>query len=478
MSSAISTLRKWLRWKRRAEELKVGLPDPTILVRGLSKLVKRILQGMPDLSFRLSLVRNILMIDTVPSHESVSRYSEHLLAELEQAGHQTKKKEQQVEAPKLKRLEGQQKEDGSGQKEGSPTGRFGGEKKKCRFFLTEGGCRRGKECQWLHEKDDKRRCWTCGAEDHFATTCSRPKGKEQTLKKVSKFEGEESPSKKKAEEIMDQSSTAPMKGLLEEASRMLKTMSSSSSSNTSSASSAKEDEEKKDVMERLHEQLKSLKVFKINRLKKDGKMGLVDSGATNSLRARRDNEEVDGYAEAEVSLADGRTVRLKISPGGAMLTEDKGVEPIVPMGLLATKLNCKMRWEEGELKIQHPQQGDIKVVMAEGCPHVQRHVALQLISELEDVKKGVPVSGDFKDEEEWMKQLVDQHPVLRSLPEHLRQRLAVQVGSWSDLPSNRRQSNGMVSRCTCLQVHQRGLLSRRRCRSMGEEKVGCWKLMF
>lgn len=53
-------------------------------------------------------------------------------------------------------------------------------------------------------------------------------------KKVSKFEGEESPSKKKAEEIMDQSSTAPMKGLLEEASRMLKTMSSSSSSTTSS----------------------------------------------------------------------------------------------------------------------------------------------------------------------------------------------------------------------------------------------------
>ena len=87
VSSAISTLRKWLRWKRRAEELKVGLPDPTILVRGLSKLVKRILQGMPDLSFRLSLVRNTLMIDTVPSHESVSRYSEHLLAELEQAGH-------------------------------------------------------------------------------------------------------------------------------------------------------------------------------------------------------------------------------------------------------------------------------------------------------------------------------------------------------------------------------------------------------
>ena len=110
-----------------------------------------------------------------------------------------------------------------------------------------------------------------------------------------------------------------------------------------------------------------------------------------------------------------------------MLTEDKGVEPIIPMGLLATKLNYKMHWEEGELKIQHPQKGDIKVVMAEGCLHVQRHVALNLISELEDVKKGVSASGKFKEEEEWMSQLVDQHPVLQSLPDHLRQQLAVEV---------------------------------------------------
>ena len=156
-----------------------------------------------------------------------------------------KERAEKVEAPKLKRLEGQHKEDSSGQKDGSPAGR----KKRCRFFLTEGGCRRGKECQWLHEKDDKRRCWTCGAEDHFATTCSRPKGKEQTPKTVSKLDGEESPTKKKAEEMMTQSPTAPMKDLLEEAGRMLKIISSSPSSTTSSASSVKQDEKKKDVMD-------------------------------------------------------------------------------------------------------------------------------------------------------------------------------------------------------------------------------------
>ena len=122
---------------------------------------------------------------------------------------QTKKKEQQAELPKLNRLEGQQQD--KSPKDGSPTGRQGGEKNTCPFFLTEGGCRRGKDCQWLYEKDDKRRCWTCGGE----TTCSRPKGKEQTPKEAAKLEGEESPSKKKAPEVLDHNPTAPMKDLLD-----------------------------------------------------------------------------------------------------------------------------------------------------------------------------------------------------------------------------------------------------------------------
>ena len=129
-----------------------------------------------------------------------------------------------------------------------------------------------------------------------------------------------------------------------------------------------------------------------------------------------------GVPKEKCPIADGITVRLKLSPGGAMLTEDKGVELSVQMGLLATKLKCKMHGEEGGLKIQHPQKGGvIKVVMTEGCPHVQ---------------KGVSASGEFKEEEEWMSQPVDQHPVLRSLPDHIRQRLAVEVGGWDDLPSN------------------------------------------
>ena len=146
-----------------------------------------------------------------------------------------------------------------------------------------------------------------------------------------------------------------------------------------------------------------------------------------------------------------------------MLTEDQEVEPIVPMGQLVTKLKCKMHWEEGELSIQHPQQGDIKVVMTGGCPHVPRQVALQLINELEDVNKGISVSGGFAEEEDWMRKLIDHHPVLRSLPDNIRQRLVVNVGSWNDLPSNRRQRrrwqrDGLMVHMLCDQGVYGGLL--------------------
>ena len=59
----------------------------------------------------------------------------------------------------------------------------GGEKEtekemsKCRFFLTDQGCRRCKECGFSHEqKDEKRRCWNCDAIDHFSNSCPRKYG--------------------------------------------------------------------------------------------------------------------------------------------------------------------------------------------------------------------------------------------------------------------------------------------------------------
>ena len=86
IAGGVTTLRRWLRWKRRAEELGVSIPDATILVKGLGKLMKKLSATYADLNFRLQLTRNQLMVDTVPSQDSVTKYSLHLLAELEPWG--------------------------------------------------------------------------------------------------------------------------------------------------------------------------------------------------------------------------------------------------------------------------------------------------------------------------------------------------------------------------------------------------------
>ena len=119
---------------------------------------------------------------TVPTHQTVSQYSEHLLAELEQMGQQAKRREAPPEGPpKLRKFEenkGHDQVKPSGKSSEDPESR----RKPCRFFLTDNGCKRGKNCQFQHTLDNQERCWTsCGSKGHFAPGCPRaedgkPKG--------------------------------------------------------------------------------------------------------------------------------------------------------------------------------------------------------------------------------------------------------------------------------------------------------------
>ena len=62
----------------------------------------------------------------------------------------------------------------------------GGSPKKdeqCRFFLTDGGCKKGRLCSWRHTLVDQRRCWTCGAKEHMANVRPRPDGRTEAYSK-------------------------------------------------------------------------------------------------------------------------------------------------------------------------------------------------------------------------------------------------------------------------------------------------------
>lgn len=360
-------------------------------------MMRKLTAANPDLSFRLALVRNSLLIDSIPTQESVARYSEHILAELEQMGQVMRKKDPSSDGPpKAKKFEAEGK-DQAPTKEGEEK-----ERPKCRFYLSEGGCRRGKECRWSHDqKDDKKRCWVCGATDHMSPGCPRKtkqEGHQPPKSKALKGEEGDLGKKKKEDEADKMTSESTMKELVEEANKLLRSMGTSSESvSSASSTTSQEDDGRKDVMEKLQQQLNAMKMkpFKvqINKMTTGTEYGLVDSGATHPLRPRRVEEDYESYYDVEVAIADGRTTRMRMSPGGCMVTERSEVEPIVPMGGLVRALGCKVSWEGEEVKITHPIRGDLPVFQRNGCPQISRKLALSLIEEMEDVNKGVQVKN-------------------------------------------------------------------------------------
>ena len=80
---AVEALRTWNRWLRRCRELNVQAPDPSLLTRGLNGLVKQVLDKHPDASFRTSLLKSNLRVDTNPSYDTVESYYRHLMGECE-----------------------------------------------------------------------------------------------------------------------------------------------------------------------------------------------------------------------------------------------------------------------------------------------------------------------------------------------------------------------------------------------------------
>ena len=172
ISMAVTQLGKWIRWKRRAVDMGVAIPDSSILMRGLSRIMKKLIVQHPELNFRLSLVRNALQVDTIPSClESVTQYSQQVLAELEQMRQHSKKKELPAEVvPKMRKVEENPKEEDRGHQKGKLPEEGEEKKRRCKFFTTDSGCKTGGNCQFAHIPDGERRCYLCGAKDHMSLT--------------------------------------------------------------------------------------------------------------------------------------------------------------------------------------------------------------------------------------------------------------------------------------------------------------------
>ena len=206
LPEAVQSLRKWMRWRRRASDLKISEPDPFILLQGLNRIIRKPLEAHRDLSFRISLARSILQVDATPTSSSVTSFALHLLAEFEQVVHQesaqTSKKKADPE--KVKNLKVKKVEEEGGRSPASRNEKTEDGKLKCKFYLSDGGCRRGKSCNWSDDqRDERRRCWNCGSSEHMAPSCTRTRSTNESPSpkaKQQKVEGEDTSSTASKEE--------------------------------------------------------------------------------------------------------------------------------------------------------------------------------------------------------------------------------------------------------------------------------------
>ena len=436
VGEAISGLRRWVRWKRRATDISVALPDPTVLLRGLDKLVNRVLMGVPASQFRVNLSRTTLMIDSVPTMAGVESFAEVLLAELDQLSYSRKKEKIPAAAPaqgqplKMKRMENDEIPDG-----GFVKRQDGGkkEKPKCKFFLSEDGCRKGRSCKFSHDqKDDRRRCWICGSCQHMSGTCpTASDNKPKVDPKISKVHGQRAPVEEddQTSEKAVMGKDNDMKSLLEEAGKMIRSMNNSPSSESATGSMEESDAKIRSLQRQLDElKAMSMKVFRLPRIQPcENFRGLLDSGATHALRPRLPGERIESYKPVHVNLAGDQQVVMRMTPGQVIVGAEN-VEPIVPLGALISQLGCTLQWTGDHLVVCHPTKGMISTFLCGGCPMVTKEVALELIAELEQVPTMQAVSLECDGDKEmvnWLQRLVREHPVFQGIPEEVRQELMV-----------------------------------------------------
>ena len=447
LASLVVGLRKWMRWKQRAQELGVTIPDPTVLARSLSKMVKKVVEMQPELSFKMALARNSLQLDSIPSHEAVEKYAEHVLSEVEAIAHL----EKEVKAPAGKaqatdtRIKKAEAVDSKNEVKSAGEGG-----KPCKFFLTEKGCRRGRGCRWSHDqKDERMRCWSCGASEHMRKDCPvaiksnvdrKPKAakvnaEEETKKDVgtesqkvttprasmSATVQEDSPGA--ASSASGDKETDAMKDVLQEATKMLRSI------NVKTGKNGPEDDEKKlmELQKQLDGMREKMRVrqVRLSKMEIGGMRGLVDSGATHPLRPMMKGEDTSDYEEKTVELAAGETYRLKVTLGGTLVAEDERIQPIIPMGMLTKDLNCQVKWSGKTCAVVHPGRGRLPVVMSQGCPELPRELALSLIQELEGVNRYRVKALSKRDEVDFIKKVVETHPVFDGVPGAIKEKLMV-----------------------------------------------------
>ena len=412
LENTLNLARKWIRLFRRGRELQVVLPDPSLLGRGLDKLVSATFSSSkhPSASFRIASFKLERQLDYRATVADIEDYAYLILGELEAA----QLAQPLPSQPKLARMDDQ-----NGTSEVADKGKSKGKgKKPCWGWQDGTGCRFGSSCLFLHAPLGPGRCWECGSEAHLKPQCpllgqggkasgggaagatgsgkgsggaaQQGGGGQNSSSSTSAAAAgsagatEEKPSRKSKRKGggKDRGPKEAVRKSEEEAAVVeeVKPPPTTASGETTSA--------RTEFFEEATKALKSLRLAKITLRALQRSSGckgraLVDSGATTSMRTAR-RGEVQGLPLRKVLLAEGETSFYQL-PGGTLLAT-KAVAPIVAMGDLM-EVGCRVTWCSSEgCSVVHPVRGDLGARVVNGCPEVDEEVGLELIEEAERIK--------------------------------------------------------------------------------------------
>ena len=410
LTALATSLRTWRRYFQRAVEIDTTLPDPTLMVRSLDGPTQGVAAADAQAAFRLSQMRAQLCLDEKPSQDTVYRYSQCILAEVEtlvltRAASGTTLKTPST-PPTLKALS-----------QASP-GATSSPGKVCGFWGTDSGCKLGRGCRYVHDwaniTDKNARCWNCSSTLHQRGDCparsaggSEGKGEEKGEKGKVKGKGKESKGQKGEYKGNGKAGVSKMtKGestsqpTQQEVANQQKGDSGNpveqgSTGGNGTSNGGSNQQETAGLMAEVTSLLKSMRVSSQGgpsvsaiRLKKveKGKEAsvLLDGGATNCMRRAASWKEYEEGRPVQVHLAAGTTEMRQHMVTGTLLVMDD-VQPIVPISDLV-KIGVEVQWTASGCVMKHGGR-NLPIYLDAGCPMIGLREGMELLRQVEELYK-------------------------------------------------------------------------------------------
>jgi hypothetical protein len=264
-------------------------------------------------------------------------------------------------------------------------------------------------------KPDEKRCYVCGSQKHMAGECDRPKkedpppkgtpkgdkndkgGKGKSSKgqdadsgkgkpQINKVEAETSAKDERELQKHDSNATEPENEPGKQLEEFQKTV----------VKMLKEKERFANPVEELGMMIESIKktfdakakTIKVKRINKDEKRyGLLDSGATNNVRAVKKRESLAGCKPVEVEIAFDTEVlkSLVMNPEGTIIGPE-GTETIVAVHE-AVEVGYSFIWNTPDEVIMSRNGEVLPVEVHHGTPVLPDDICLKLIEEIEQKKR-------------------------------------------------------------------------------------------